>query len=452
MKTDNPDFEKLATSEYPTLTAANYGLGLLFLAYLLSFLDRQVLSLLVGPVREQFGISDFQFSILHGAAFAIMYTLAGLPLGRLADRYSRRMIIMGAIFSWSLMTCACGLAKSFNQLFLARMGVGVGEAGLSPAAYSIITDSYRPEHMGYAMSFYKVGVTVGGGLALVVGGALYDFYLAQPEIVWPIVGILEPWQATMITVGLPGFALCLLLGTMQEPVRKGRLSEDSDSQGLPLTTVLRFLWDRKRMYGTLFIGSSCLSIAAYGSASWYPEFFARNYGLSKTEAGAAFGSVYLVAGTLGVMAGPYFTAKLAKAGYADANLRIVLIVALLTLVPSSIAPLMGSALATQLVLWPAVFVGMMYLGVLAVSFQVITPNEMRGQTVAVYIFVTNIMGMAVGTSMLAVFTDFIFQDDDMLHYSIASINALFYPIAALMFWFCLPAYRKALDETGNWQV
>ncbi len=141
-------------SDYPSVGAANYGVVLLFLAYVLSFLDRNILSLLVGPIREQFGITDFQYSLLAGAAFALVYSFASLPLGRLADHYSRKLIVAASVAFWSLATAAGGLANGVGQLFASRMAVGAGEAGLAPPAYSIITDSYRPAHFGYAMSFY----------------------------------------------------------------------------------------------------------------------------------------------------------------------------------------------------------------------------------------------------------------------------------------------------------
>ena len=199
---------------YPSLGAANFALGLLFLAYVLSFIDRQILALLVGPIREQFGISDFEYSLLQGAAFALLYTFAGLPLGRIADRHSRKWVITASVAFWSLATCACGLAKNFWQLFAARMAVGAGEAGLAPPAYSVITDSYRPQHFGYAMAFYKSAVKVGGATALILGGFLIDFYTEIGAITVPIVGALQPWQMTLITVGLPGLLLALMLATM----------------------------------------------------------------------------------------------------------------------------------------------------------------------------------------------------------------------------------------------
>ncbi|MDH3645108.1 MAG: MFS transporter, partial [Gammaproteobacteria bacterium] len=421
-------------SAYPPLGAAGYSLALLFSAYVLSFVDRQVLALMVGPIREQFGISDFEFSLLQGAAFALLYTFAGLPLGRLADRRSRKYVIAASVGFWSLATCACGLARNFWQLFLARMAVGSGEAGLAPAAYSIITDSFRPKHFGYAMAFYKVAVNVGGGLALVLGGLLIDHFTRIDGLALPWIGTVQPWQATLITVGAPGLILSLLLLTVTEPRRKGLVSSNSGELHLPVRSVARFLWQRKRVYLSLFMGSSMLAMAGYGSAAWYPEFLVRNYGMSKTAAGSSYGTILLTAGILGVMLGPWVANRLAARGHSDAFVRTILYASILATFPAVAAPLMGNETLTLIVLWPAVLLGAAYLGVMAASFQPITPNQMRGQTTAIYIFVTNIFGMAVGTSVLAAFTDFLYQDDGLLHYSIATANAIFYPAAVLLFW------------------
>ncbi|MDP6374315.1 MAG: MFS transporter [Pseudomonadales bacterium] len=438
--------------EYPPLGAATYSLTLLFFAYVLSFVDRQILALLVGPIRDQFGITDFQYSLVQGAAFALLYTFAGLPLGRMADRHSRKWVIAVSVCFWSLATCACGMARSFTQLFIARMAVGAGEAGLSPPAYSIITDSFEPRHFGYAMAFYKVAVQVGGGLALVIGGFLIEYFTHLGPIHVPIIGVVQPWQATLISVGLPGLLLTLLLFTITEPRRKGvAVLEDGSSQ-LPVSTVARFLWRRKRVYLSLFLGSSMLAMAGYGSAAWYPEFLVRNYGMSKAQAGTSFGSILLSAGIIGVMVGPWIADRLAARGHSDAYVRAIMYASLLAIIPAVAAPLMGSAELTLIVLWPGVMLGAVYLGVMAASFQPITPNQMRGQTTAMYIFVTNILGMAVGTSVLAAFTDFLYQDDASLHLSIATANALFYPAAVALFAYCLAAYRTSMAEAGQWQL
>ena len=442
-----------AAEDYPSLGTAGYCLSLLFIAYIFSFIDRQILALLVGPIRADFGITDFQYSLLQGAAFALLYTFTGLPLGRLADRHSRKLILFFSVTLWSLMTVACGLTKNFTQLFIARMGVGAGEAGLAPPAYSMILDSFRPRHVGYAMSIYKLGVKIGAGLALIIGGVLYDFYASLESLQLPLFGAIKPWQATLITVGAPGLIIGLLMLTINEPTRKGMAEQDGKPVGpIPLKTVMDFIWSRKRLYLSLFFGSSMMAMAQYGAAAWYPEMLTRNYGFSKTEAGSWFGSIVLIAGSMGVMFGAWLAGRLAARGFQDAYVRSIFITSLLAIVPAVYAPLAGDPMLTLLALCPATLLAGSYLGVMAVSFVVITPNQMRGQLTAVYIFVTNILGMAVGTSILAAFTDFLYQDDGLLHYSIATSVAIFYPAAALLFWICLPEYRKASATAGNWKI
>ncbi len=441
-----------AELDYPSLGAANCGVVLLFIVYVLSFLDRHILSLLVGPIREQFGITDFQYSLLAGAAFAVPYSFAGLPLGRLADRSSRKLIVAGSVAFWSLSTAACGLTTSLGQLFGARMAVGMGEAGLAPPAYSIITDSYRPKHFGYAMSFYKTAVQVGGGLAFIVGGFFIDRYTRIGPMELPLLGTVQPWQATLLTVGLPGLLIALLVLTIVEPKRKDLAVSRSGRRQLPIRTLVRFLWQRKRVYLALFFGSSLLAMAGYGSSAWYPEFLVRNYGMSRGDAGSIFGTITITSGLLGIMMGPWIANRLAARGYKDAYVRTLLATTVITIVPSVAAPLAGSATLTLVLLWPAMVFSSAYLGVMAASFQPITPNQMRGQVTALYIFMTSFIGMAFGTSALAAFTDFVFQDDGKLHYSIATSNAVFKPAAALLFWYCLSGYRKSMEEAGKWQV
>jgi MFS family permease len=442
--------QETTTEDYPGLGTASYCLGLLFVSYIFSFIDRSILALLVGPIRDDFGISDFEYSLLQGAAFSLLYVVAGLPLGRLADRYSRKWIISGSVLFWSLATCACGLTKDFTQLFAARMGVGAGEAGLSPAAYSLILDSFRPKHVGYAMSTYKLGVKVGSGIALVVGGILYDYWAGFGTITLPLFGDIKPWQMTLITVGAPGILLSLLLLTISEPKRRDLATSGNES--LPISTVLRFMWARKQVYAPLFLGASMMAMAGYGTGAWYPELFSRIHGMSKSEAGVSYGTVVLIAGSFGVMLGAWLARHLEKRGYTDSYVRAIFITSLLAIPLMVIAPLTGSAKWNLILLWPGMIMAGSYLGVLAVSFVIITPNEMRGQITAVYLFFTNIMGMAIGTTILAAFTDFLFQDDALLHYSIATACALFYPLAAIAFWFSLAPYRKAVLEIGKWEV
>lgn len=443
--------------DYPTLASANYGLSLLFSAYVLSFLDRQILSLLVGPIRETLEITDSQYGLLMGSSFAIMYAVAGLPLGRMADRYSRRAIIAGSVLFWSLATCAGGLSKSFGQLFVSRMGVGAGEAGLTPAAYSLISDSFRPKHFGYAMATYKLGVKIGGGLALLIGGVLYDYYNSLDVLEFPIIGELLPWQATIISVGLPGLLLSLLLLTIPEPTRKGVpmsvAGAGGDAEPFPLRVVLGYLWQRKGMYANLFLGSSMLAMAGYGNAAWYPEFLTRVYGMSKSDIGLYYGTIMMVGGSLGVMGAAWVAQRMVARGHTDGFVRTVFYASILAIPFVVGAPLAGSPALTFLLLGPGMVLGAAYIGVLAASFTLLTPNRMRGQATAIYIFSTSILGMAVGISCVAWFTDYVFKNDLLLHYSLATTNAILYPAAAFLFWRCMPAYRRVVVEAEEgWKI
>ncbi|MEM7219472.1 MAG: MFS transporter, partial [Pseudomonadota bacterium] len=329
-------------------------------------------------------------------------------------------------------------------------GVGAGAAGPAPPAYSLILDSFRPQHVGYAMSIYKLAVKIGAGVAFILGGVLFDFFDGIGTISVAVIGEIRPWQATMISVGAPGLLLALLLLTMTEPSRKGlaKGTAAGDRQ-LPLRDTARFIGARWRVYVPLFLGASMMAMAGYGAGAWYPELLVRNYDMTKTEAGTIYGTITMIAGSSGVMLGAWLAQQMAKRGYTDSWVRTCFITSLLATPLMVGGPLSESEFWNIALLWPGMVMAGSYLGVLAVSFVVITPNQMRGQITAIYIFVTNIIGMAVGTSVLAAFTDFLYQDDALLHYSVATACGLFYPAAALLFWFCMPAYRRAVAEAAD---
>ena len=206
---------------YPSTGYAWFVVGLLTLAYVFSFIDRQILNLMVKPIQKDLGISDTGMGLLMGASFAVFYTFFGIPLGRLADTRSRRLIICCGIAVWSLMTAGCGLTKKFWQLALMRMGVGVGEASLSPAAYSLISDYFRPELRSTAISVYSMGIYIGSGLAFILGGLVIGFTSEQESFVVPIVGAVRSWQLVFFVVGLPGLLVAVLMLAIREPARKG---------------------------------------------------------------------------------------------------------------------------------------------------------------------------------------------------------------------------------------
>jgi len=431
---------------YPRPAYANYLLGVLLVTYILSFIDRNVLAILVGPIREEFDISDFQFSILHGWSFTLMYVVLGVPFGWLVDRFNRRWIIIGGVAFWSVMTSLCGFARNFSTLFLARIGVGVGEASLSPAAYSILSDVFPPHRLRWATATFAMGITLGTGISYMVGGLLYDFFSSVD--LDRIVPAMKPWQATFITVGLLGLLVVALLWCMREPVRRRRPEELASTQaGASPAEVMAHMWAHRRVYGALIFGVCMCAIVGNGNMTWYPEFLVRSHGLSKSEAGSAIGLVYMTAGTLGSLCGAVFATILQRRGHQDANLRWVMLASLLTIIPGILSPLMPGYLGVIGWYVVVVFLQISYFGVAMAALQLITPNRMRGQATAIMLFFTNLIGVGLGGTLIAAITDFVFGDDLALRYSLAIASAVFYPLAVLVVASGLASYRRLLATT-----
>lgn len=427
---------------YPRPLVANYVLGILVVAYILSFVDRNILSLMVGPIREEFGLSDFQFSILHGWSFTLFYVVLGLPIAWLADRYSRIRIIATGITLWSLMTGLCGLAKSFPALFAARVGVGVGEAALSPAAYSLLADYFPPRRLKYATAIYASGIAIGSGGSFILGGWLFEQYVAMGGLDIPALGLhIKPWQLTFITVGLPGFLIALLLLLVKEPTRQ-KTALDGD-EAAPVKEIIQYLKKHRRAYIGVILGMSTMSVIGYGMLVWLPEFMLRTYGMQKAESGAWLGLIFIGAGTLGTLSGAPMADWLERRGYRDANLRFVALVAAVLAVPATLAPLMPTAAGALLLYAVAQFLQFAHAGVGLAALQLITPSLMRAQVSALFVFSTNLFGLALGGTCIAFFTDFVFGADSALNYSMALTAAIFYPLTAIIVASGLRAYTEA---------
>ena len=429
---------------YPPKIQANYALLILLIAYILSFIDRNILAVLVGPIRDDFSISDFQFSLLHGTAFTVFYIFLGLPIGWLADRVSRKWIIVVGVFFWSLMTALCGLANSFLILFLVRIGVGIGEAALSPPAYSLFSDYFSPRRLRWATAIFSMGITVGSGLSYKIGGWAYQ-YLDQIEFsTWPVLAAMSAWQLTFVMVGLPGFIVVLLLLFMREPPRLASEQYQDSGDFITINEVFYYLRTHWQAYGALAFGVCMMSIIGYGTLGWFPEFLIRSYGMSRGQAGSELGNIFLIAGTAGSLAGAIFATLLQRRGYRDANMRMVMLAATLLIIPASVAPLMAKAEHAIYISWFVIFIHYTHFGVAMAALQLITPSRMRAQTSALMLFMTNLFGLALGGTIVALFTDFVFADDQALRYSLAAVAAIVYPLAAIVIGLGLKHYRAAL--------
>ena len=435
-----------ADNDYPRPAQANYALVVLLIAYILSYVDRQILALLVDPIRADLGITDFQISLLHGLAFAFLYTLVGIPIARLADRYSRRLIIIVGILFWSAMIACCGLAKQYMTLFIARMGVGVGEAALSPAAYSMLGDYFPPKRLGRATSIFTMGISIGAGLAYILGGWVIHLVSSSERLVVPLLGELSLWQACFILVSLPGLFVALLMYTVKEPERKGLLNkttQDKPTQ-LPFSQVLSYFWKGRRCYLSIFITITLLGIVGTGILAWFPTCLMRSYGISAAEVGYHFGLVYLFAGTTGALcsglASEYLSAR-----YNDANLRVIFFVSMAVIVPTIVTPLMPTYAGALVMAVPMIFLLNAFFGVSIAALQLVTPNEMRAQISALFLFSTNMIGTTLGPAIVAITTDMYFADDAALRYSLVVVAAVVLPLAVLVAGFSLKPYREALN-------
>lgn len=416
----------------------------LMLAYTLSFVDRTIISLLIPPIQRDLGISDTQVSLLAGFAFAIFYTFMGIPLGRIADRYNRRNLIAFGITVWCLMTAACGLARNFWHLFFARVGVGIGEAALSPAAYSMISDLFPRDQLGRAIAVYSVGLPVGSGLALLIGGWVVGLVADLPPVAVPIIGTLYSWQLTFVLVGLPGVAVALMVMMMREPVRRGRVTATAQA---PVTVgLVAFLTANRRVLLHHFGGLALLVIIVYGSTAWIPTFFIRTHGWTATEIGYAYGVIFMTCGSAGLLLGGQLADRWWRNGRSDAHLRVVLW-SVSTMTPCFVLmPLVPSAYVAVALLALATFTSSLHGGVAGAALQLITPNELRGQMTAVYFFIANLIGLGLGPTAVALITDFAMGDQQLLGMSLALLAGVAGPLSALILATGLVHYRHSAQH------
>lgn len=450
-----PTSEKPDATPYPRTAYSWYVVVILTLAYTVSFIDRQIMALMVEPIRRDLGISDTQMSLLLGLAFAIFYTLLGLPIARLADRYSRRMIITTGITIWCFMTAACGLARGYGQLFMARIGVGVGEAALSPSALSMISDYFPVETRARAVAFYTMGIAMGVGLAMLVGGQIVAIIFDAPPVVVPVFGELYAWQTVFLVVGLPGLLMAVLMWTVREPVRRERLrlaSQATNTDQIPLAEAVRFFASRWRMYGTHFLGMSVVGIMSYGFYAWIPTMFIRTWDWSIRDIGTAYGIVTLATAPVAVVLASWLAETFMKKGYQDAHMRAALCGALLGIVGAILTPLVPTPELSIVMLIPT-SVGFMCTTATGISaLMIVTPNQMRAQASAMYFFVINLLGLTIGPTGIALFTDYVFRDDAMLRYSVACVAVLAGVFATGFLVYNMRYYKKMYIESQTWSA
>jgi MFS family permease len=441
--------------EQPSETRAGsvqawYTVTILTLAYIIGTLDRQVLSLLVEPIKNDLHISDTGFSLLGGFAFAIFYTLLGLPLGYLADKFSRKRIIAAGILCWSFMTALCGTATSFLQLFLYRIGVGAGEATLGPASSSMISDLFPPRRLGGAMGVYIAGSSLGSGIALVGGGALIAYLSAIPAASLPWLGSVKTWQLVFLCLGLPGIMVAILLALGTEPKRKagaGKAAERNRAGLRDALAVLTYLKHQRRLFLALIGSFSLIGVMLHAFLLWTPSFFIRSLAWSPTQTGTALGILMLVFGTAGSLGGGHLLNILQDKHVDAAALRIAIcctgicIFSTLTLflMPASRSSLVPMAIAITS-FWA--------IGpVMQTSILTVTEGRYVGRISALTYFASNLIGMGMGPLLVGLVTDFVLRDEALVGTSLAIVLSLAGTMAVGLMYAGLKPYRLAFNAS-----
>ncbi len=433
-----------ADSPPASLRYAWYVVFVLMACYTLSFIDRQILSLLVRPIKRDLALSDTQVGLLQGLAFALFYTFCGLPLGRIADAHSRRRLIQFGLFFFSLLTAACSLARSFGSLFAARMGVGVGEATLNPSAFSLITDYFDRRRLARAVSVYSMGIFIGSGLAFLVGGAVVDAVAKLQSVTLPLLGTLASWRVTFLIVGGPGLLMTLLLFSVREPQRRDLLRRhDGAVSRLSLPEVFSQLRLRWRAVAGLSLAMAAQSMTNYGFVAWAPTFFERVHGWSPGRAGRSLGLLLIFAGCAGMYAGGWLCDRWLARGHHEGPLRVGVVGTLGTAVFIAAALVLPDPRWTLALLAPGMFFMAVPVGSAFTSLQVILPNQLRGQVSALLNFILNLGGLTLGPLLPGVFTDYLFHNEKMVGVSVALTIALAGVASALLFRLTYRSYRAA---------
>jgi MFS family permease len=426
-----------------------YVVIVLTVIYTLSFIDRKIVAFLVGPIRADLQISDTSMGLLGGFAFAIFYTLLGLPMGWVADRKSRRGLIAVGVVFWSIMTALCSVARSFGTLFAARIGVGVGEAALTPAAFSLICDYFPRDRLARALSVYSMGILIGSGLASILGGAVVQAVAGMHAVELPLLGTMAPWRLTFLIVGVPGLAIALLLLTVREPVRRHLIRDTAGNPArLNMREVASQIGQRGGTLALLAFGLACQALCNYGVGFWGPPFFARIHQWEPAATGLVLGGTTIIGGCAGLLVGGTLCDRWIARGMREAPMRICMIGVLGAGVALLAAFAVHSAAITAALLLPAFFFLGFPLGSGLVALQFILPNQVRGVASALVMLILSLVGMGFGSFLPGFLNDYLFRDELALGKSLLVMFALASATGAILFRASFASYRRHSEALG----
>ncbi|MCC6244887.1 MAG: MFS transporter [Gemmatimonadaceae bacterium] len=427
-----------------TIGQAWYAVAILTLANVSGAIDRQIFTSLVGPAKRDLGLTDTQVSLLMGFGFAVFFSIFGLAIGRMVDRRRRTTIVAVGAALWSVMTAVTGVARSYVQLLFARVGVGVGEATLSPAAVSIIGDAFPRGRLGTAMSFYMLGTFFGSGVSYALGAWIVSKADAPGLVTVPLVGAMYPWQTVFFIIGLPGLLVTLLMLTVREPARTnsdGALS--TNVEPVPTSQVIAYLRANARTMTALCLGFTCSASVTWGVGAWLQAFFVRTHGWSVAEAGALQGALTMGLGPVGTLLGGWLADRYAQRGVIDAPIRIGILGALGMIVCAGLYPVVPSATVAAALLVPVNLFAALPWGAANSAIAQAMPSRMRGQGSAIFQLMVGLSG-GIGPTAVALVTDRVFHDDAALRWSLMSVTVVGMTLAAGILAWGRTAYRTTV--------
>ncbi|MDA5194400.1 MFS transporter [Govanella unica] len=404
---------------------------LLSSAHLISFIDRFVMSLVLVPIKTELGLSDTQLGLLHGTGFVILYTVAAIPLGRMADLGNRRNLIIGGILIWSLATTACGLANSFNSLFAARIAVGFGEAALVPAAMSLIAAYFSREKLSRAVGTFTMGASLGKSVALIIGGATLAWLVTRGGLALPGMMHASPWQGLFILASLPGVAVALLLLTVREPARVREAHHAKPS----VREVFAYINGQRPAYLWHTIASAAAILLVQSYAAWAPTFYIRFFAFTPAEAGLAVGMVVLVAGPLGHITGGYLTDKFQARGVTGAPGLVIGSMLVLAILPAVIFCTTRNQTLSLAAYGLLTFCTTAAAPPGLSGIQLITPERLRGIMSACFLAAVTFIAIGMGPTLIGIMTDKLFGNEQALGSSLllaTIVFAIFGAVAARM--------------------
>ena len=388
----------------------NYALGVLVVVYTFNFIDRQILSILLEPIKRDLGLSDSALGMLTGFAFALFYATLGIPIARFADRSNRRNLIAWALAIWSAMTAVSGLAQNFWHLLLARIGVGVGEAGCSPPAHSMLADYFPTENRATALGIYSLGIPFGILFGFIAGGWLNEFF---------------GWRVAFFIVGVPGLLLAILVRfTLREPPRGMAEGRVADEEQPTIMETFRFLWS-KRSFRHMAVGGGLTAFVGYGVITWVPSFLIRSYGMSTGDVGTYLGLILGIPGGIGIALGGYLADRY---GARDTRWYLWIVsVALIASTPLFFGVYLSStAFASLMFLILPILLGNFYQATTFSQTQGLVSLRMRSVAAAVLLFILNMIGLGAGPQAVGILSDILQPSygDESLRYALLILSTV----------------------------